>query len=842
MAQVPIDEAVDRFKNNEDRFDKFINDDVGYNASTGEAVESVKAFLSRFELAADIYQDTTAGLAAVASGSYFMTPSPNYDESLILYFNNSSVAEEIKRFPNIEGVVTKEFFETSKGDIISGGVFEENDLVWAIIDSNKNVAFGVTSSGATVGYINDYVDSINATLVSRFETDEANIDINSAEIEEIKETFKGVPFEGSDIVWGVCDSNNNVALAVKASGEVIGYLSNFVNEQLEVQSLTLQTFVNNETLPFSSEAANLVWAITDKNGLVALGVTTEGEVVGGFNFDKTFEIFTNDDFIYSIVDESNNVVFGITSDGKIQGYYTNLIDALMAEVQSLTISGVDSYDAQPIVYPKTVGTYQQVFALNDQGEFEVTPDEYDALNPSVHKNSYIKFGSDKDGTLKMWRKSLYGTNLIKSYNNTIEHFLVIGQSNSIPKTVSPGGGPLTLGKVLESACLQFNGDIDNSNLHPWPNYFTGWSTVEHDNEIVDSEIDYFIDLEGNVAESHAYGFSAVVNEDDRIYLWSGHGKGGAGYSVIKKGTQAYANSIKCVQRGKALAESLGMAYKVVALLNEHGESDAQNANYLSNLNEWVSDYNEDIKAITGQTEDVLMYISQQQSWSLGGVYDTSESVIAQLEFHEQNQIGFLVAPKYFLPHDNAGTGDGSANDGDGIHLSAYGVRTMAEYYAKAFKAGAAWSPLRPSSVVFDGIDKITVSFAGRVGDLRFSVYNSTTNPLGVSDPGNYGFELFDGGGAIITGVAVSTDKTQIEITVDSVLTAGAELAYAYTSETLPAEAGPLTGPRGCLCDSDIVAPSQELQDHRQNVRGFTGAAITDPLKNWCVTFKKSIQI
>ena len=49
MAQLPIDEAVGRFKENEDRFDKFVNDDTGYTSTTGAAVESVPAFLEREE-------------------------------------------------------------------------------------------------------------------------------------------------------------------------------------------------------------------------------------------------------------------------------------------------------------------------------------------------------------------------------------------------------------------------------------------------------------------------------------------------------------------------------------------------------------------------------------------------------------------------------------------------------------------------------------------------------------------------------------------------------------------------------------------------------------------------
>lgn len=51
--------------------------------------------------AADVYADTTAGLAATASGGYFWVPSPEADESFILYLDNAGVAEEVKRLPGV---------------------------------------------------------------------------------------------------------------------------------------------------------------------------------------------------------------------------------------------------------------------------------------------------------------------------------------------------------------------------------------------------------------------------------------------------------------------------------------------------------------------------------------------------------------------------------------------------------------------------------------------------------------------------------------------------------------------------------------------------------------------
>lgn len=47
--QLPLDEAVAQFKDNEERFDLFINNAVGYLTREGVSVESIQAFLARLE-------------------------------------------------------------------------------------------------------------------------------------------------------------------------------------------------------------------------------------------------------------------------------------------------------------------------------------------------------------------------------------------------------------------------------------------------------------------------------------------------------------------------------------------------------------------------------------------------------------------------------------------------------------------------------------------------------------------------------------------------------------------------------------------------------------------------
>ncbi|WP_028008687.1 hypothetical protein [Solimonas flava] len=701
----------------------------------------------------------------------------------------------------------------------------------------------------------------NAALADEVATREKN---DAAEALEREAALPRLPYN-TTAAWAVFDADGKVAIGVDETGAVIGWVPTALAEMTSDTNAAVSTLASQINASLSNSASvampytgiDMVWGVTDRYGVPAIALTADGKTRIVRDGEVRAAIYSTDEVLWGIIDDSKRIAIGVTKSGTVVGQLSGRVDDIAGRLTVIEgiVAGenVSATDAQPVVYTRTDGTFQQIFAADADGEFAVTPDEYDAYGPVALNNTYVKFMSDMDGARKLWRKPLYGSGAaIKSYNGRLDHILIIGQSNTIPKVIAHAALPsaLTVGEILPGACLQFNGN--GSFKHPWPNfrpapsgmYPGAWDIDDQDAEILATEIDHFVNLEGQYLESHAFGFGELINSDDRLLLFSGHGRGSGNYAILKKGltdttNYAYRNSITAVTRAKALANSLGLEYRVIGMLCEHGEGDSQNAAYLSNLNEWIADYNADIKAITGQAEDVPLYLTQHHSWSLSGTQTTSKSVIAQLDVHEQNPLGMLVAPKYFLPHDNQ-----NAGVDDGVHLSAYGIRTLSEYYAKAWKQNEAvpnsWNPLRPSSVVFDGTATITVSFAGRVGDLRFSVYDATTNPLGVADPGNYGFELADTGGATITAVALSVDATQVLVTVSQPLADGAMLRYAYTNVG-PSNAGPLTGPRGCLCDSDPTPPSAKLQAHRA-ARGMSGSALTDPLKNWCVTFSKLISI
>ncbi|HEY8076836.1 MAG TPA: hypothetical protein VIF62_22070, partial [Labilithrix sp.] len=126
-----------------------------------------------------------------------------------------------------------------------------------------------------------------------------------------------------------------------------------------------------------------------------------------------------------------------------------------------------------------------------------------------------------------------------------------------------------------------------------------------------------------------------------------------------------------------------------------------------------------------------------------------------------------------------------------------------------------WEPVRPKSITRDG-RTITIAFHVPAPPLVFDTKL-------VSDPGNFGFEwVDDASSAVIESVALAgADRVAIKL---SAAPTGEHRRIRYAWSAKPgAHAGPQTGPRGNLRDSDAT-PS------------LHGYALFD----WCVHFDEPV--
>lgn len=305
---------------------------------------------------------------------------------------------------------------------------------------------------------------------------------------------------------------------------------------------------------------------------------------------------------------------------------------------------------------------------------------------------------------------------------------------------------------------------------------------------------------------------ALDSGQEHTVLMSVHGVSHYVYAQLKKGTPPYQAGLAQARAAHEAATAMGKNHVVRAVTVVHGESDDfdHNEDYQSEMREWQEDYENDVRAITGQTEPIPMLHSQLSSFVKTNL--TSDLPIAQLREHvASNGKSVLVGPKYHLVYAI-----------DGVHLTNDGYLRMGQEYAKAYRKivleGKRWEPLRPDQITRSG-SVVTVKFIVPVPPL---VLDQNL----VKNPGAFGFELHQEGGAPVTikNVQIVSEDT-VQITLSGEPTgANKRLRYAYTASAVGVSAGPVTGPRGNLRDSDPTIA---------RVGGAT-------LYNWCVHFDEPL--
>jgi len=314
-----------------------------------------------------------------------------------------------------------------------------------------------------------------------------------------------------------------------------------------------------------------------------------------------------------------------------------------------------------------------------------------------------------------------------------------------------------------------------------------------------------------IGSSFMRGVLANVAVPPRETLFHGQAWGGKNYDALKKGGTSGVYEQVLAQAASIFAARPLAIYKGVSCI--HGEQDGldNNTSYAVDLAEWQDDLETDLKAITGQTDDIHMFICQVGSASGYGYTSGIASVafpsqLQQLVAHKSNSKIHLVCPKYQLDYY------------DHSHITNNAQRVLGEYYAKAFavvEAGGTWEPLRPTAIIGAG-STVTITFTGRVGDLVFDTAL-------VEAATNYGFAYKDDSSRTITNVQIVNN--QVVITLSGTIGANPLVSYAYNNGAGGAAnqiAG--LGARGNLRDSDTA------------VSAFDGAR----LYNWCVIFRESV--
>jgi len=300
--------------------------------------------------------------------------------------------------------------------------------------------------------------------------------------------------------------------------------------------------------------------------------------------------------------------------------------------------------------------------------------------------------------------------------------------------------------------------------------------------------------------SMANQITSLVKEaagEDYITAHTVVGESGQGMVALQKGAidngstgRAYAASIFEVEAINKLAKKSGKTYGVGAVILTHGETDCGSSAYESQIRQMWLDYNQDIKSITGQSQDVKLITTQQHSVPNSG---TAVGVLAQWLVGVNNPGDIVCAgPNYYYPYDS-----------DGIHLNASGYQQLGEKYGKVYYEtvvnGENWQPLQPTDVTASG-KVIKVKLHVPVAPLVWDTTLGEPNQNVAEWKNGKGFEVTSSTGTKITINSVEISGDSVIINCANNINADTLVGYAYTAQQAKRSNGTVRW--GLLRDSD----------------------------------------
>lgn len=363
-------------------------------------------------------------------------------------------------------------------------------------------------------------------------------------------------------------------------------------------------------------------------------------------------------------------------------------------------------------------------------------------------------------------------------------------------------------------------------------------------------------------------YGITLPENFKI-IGSVDGSGGASIAQLSKGTSFYNKLINSVKAAKTSCDAKGLTMCVPCFTWTQGEEEMRAGGddnnygaglsydpftYKNRLKKLIDDLNTDIKAITGQTCDVLCISYQLASHNC---YQRYPRIAMQMqELAEEYDKMILAKVMYDIEYVREGSASDLGTTGLGtsyeVHAYARSYRNMGNLYGiAAFNTCVLNQRHRwcyPISYNTNG-NKINIRF-----DVPFKPLVLDTKLINQLPDGNYGFNVYNvdeqsgKNGTIeeaetrITNVRLRGDD-EVEITLSRTPVSGERLTYGINgdfwqnikgfrevgtggeSDDYICKSGWQYGSRGCLRDSNPLKNNGNPSDRLKN------------LYNWCVIFE-----
>lgn len=274
------------------------------------------------------------------------------------------------------------------------------------------------------------------------------------------------------------------------------------------------------------------------------------------------------------------------------------------------------------------------------------------------------------------------------------------------------------------------------------------------------------------------------------------GKGEQTVANLQKGSTMYTNTIKSVQAAKDICDAEGKTFKVLAIPYIQGENNNNTpyATYKSSLLTLLNDLNTDIKAITGQLDDVFFIFYQNGSF-YNYILSTSPTAnLVQLELATDEPEKYGFSNPMFRPFYSYAS--------DATHLTNIGY--------KQFGVDIGKSLIRKfvDAEISDLISYEAVSYKGRTITIKCNGVKSglVVDSENISLRENFGFRLFNSENTEILIESVSIVKGHtIKIVAESEIEAEFYLTYAINGTNGSMVDNSNTPPQGNIRDGEVFA-------------------------------------
>jgi len=541
-----------------------------------------------------------------------------------------------------------------------------------------------------------------------------------------------------DLQYAVVDENGDPILAVKQNGTVHAVL---------------------DTLPgLSMLNEEFMYANCDADGYVLWGIRWDGSIYPDTaptpSNEATFDhLMLDAQFATATCDADGYVVFGIEWDGAV--YFNGISQAGVAEV---FINQGDLWAMSPSAKPVQV------------------TEGVDIADPR-NSGGTINYLASTNGGLVRAAAPLPSPDAWAPFITKIIHLIGSGQSLSMGTNSTPySHNPHCANRIR------------TLNV--------GVETITRGNAFVLTEADC-IPTKPLVVEYREVPMiqcAAQIQRNKAIPVGAGivasmHGWGGRPVAELAKGSQFYANALAAAAAVKSEAASLGLAYEVHYVDWIQGEANRADAPgvYTAQLLQLQSDFDTDLRAITGGQKAIPLLLDQISNWTAYNLTTCSVPL-------EQLQMA-LVYPSRVVC---AGPKYWALTGSDGVHLPSLSSRRLGAMHARAAEAilnGQCWLPTHcVSAIRVDNI--VTLKFFTPFGRLVADTVN-------VSDPGHYGIRWIDSAASSeVANVKVGLDNT-VTVTLTAIPTGLNGTIGIADIGTYGADGGPFTGARACLRDSSL---------------------------------------